>query len=97
MDYWTRILPAPCSVMDAELSTLWRALDRVLLTVSLDTDDKGKRNYITHSFGNTAIYGESYNYGVTWVFYEYLCNGITSVLQKYGDTIRENYHNNKII
>ena len=95
MDYWSRILPSPCSVMTGELRTLWNALDKVILIASLGTDDKDKRRYITNSFGNTAIYGESHNYGVAWAFHDYLNNGLSSVLEKYGETIRDNYKNNK--
>lgn len=95
MDYWSRILPSPCSVMTGELRTLWNALDKVILIASLGTDDKDKRRYITHSFGNTAIYGESHNYRVAWAFHDYLNNGLMSVLDKYGETIRDNYKNNK--
>ena len=95
MDYWSRILPSPCSVMTNELRTLWNALDKVILIASLGTDDKDKRRYITHSFGNTAIYGESHNYGVAWAFHDYLNNGLLSALDNYGDTIRDNYKNDK--
>ena len=95
MDYWSRILPSPCSVMTSELHTLWNALDKVILIASLGTDDKDKRRYITNSFGNTAIYGESHNYGVAWAFHDYLNNGLMSALEKYGETIRDNYKNNK--
>ena len=95
MDYWSRILPSPCSVMTGELRTLWNALDKVILIASLGTDEKDKRRYITNSFGNTAIYGESHNYGVAWAFHDYLNNGLLSVLEKYGETIRDNYKNNK--
>jgi hypothetical protein len=95
MDYWSRILPSPCSVMTNELHTLWNALDKVILIASLGTDDKDKRRYITNSFGNTAIYGENHNYGVAWAFHDYLNNGLLSVLEKYGETIRDNYKNNK--
>ena len=94
-DYWSRILPAPCSVMTGELHTLWNALNKVILIASLGTDDKDKRRYITYSVGNTAIYGENRNHGVTWTFHEYLNNGLLPVLDKYGDTIRDNYKNNK--
>lgn len=95
MDYWSRILPSPCSVMTNELRTLWNALDKVILIASLDTDDKDKRRYITNSFGNTAIYGESHNYGVAWAFHDYLNNGLLSALDNYSDTIRDNYKNDK--
>lgn len=81
--------------MTNELHTLWNALDKVILIASLGTDDKNKRRYITNSFGNTAIYGESHNYGVAWAFHDYLNNGLLSVLEKYGETIRDNYKNNK--
>ena len=94
MDYWSKILPSPFSVMSSELRTLWNALDKVILIASLGTDDKNKRRYITNSFGNTAIYGESHNYGVTWAFHDYLNNGLMSVLEKYSETIRDNYKNN---
>ena len=93
MDYWSRILPSPCSVMTGELRTLWNALDKVILIASLGTDDKDKRRYITRSFGNTAIYGERYIHGVTWAFHVYLNNGLMSVLEKYGEIIRDNYKN----
>ncbi len=94
MDYWSRILPSPCAIMNDELRTLWRALDKVILIASLGTDEKEKRRFITNSFGNTAIYGESHNYGATWVFHDYLNNGIISVIQKYGEIIRTNYQDN---
>jgi len=95
MDYWSRILPSPCSVMTNELRTLWNALNKVILIASLGTDDKDKRRYITNSFGNTAIYGENHSYRVAWAFHDYLNNGLLSVLEKYGETIRDNYKNNK--
>ena len=92
-DYWARILPAPRTVMEEEHRILWHALDKVIMTCSLGTDDKDKRNYITHSFGNTAIYGEEHSYDVSWVFYDYLQNGLDCVLQKYSDKVRESYKN----
>ena len=95
MDYWSRILPSPCSVMNGELRTLWIALDKVILIASLGTDDKEKRRYITNSFGNTAIYGKNYGYDATWFYHDYLNNGLMFVLEKYGETIRNNYKNNK--
>ena len=77
--------------MTGELHTLWNALDKVILIASLGTNDKDKRRYITNSFGNTAIYGESHNYGVAWAFHYYLNNGLLSALDNYSDTIRNNY------
>ena len=96
MDYWSKILPSPYSVMNSELITLWNALNKVILITSLGTETKEKRKYITNSFGNTAIYGEkSLNHIVTWAFHNYLNNGLYSVLQKYSEKIRNNYENNK--
>ncbi len=92
-DYWTKILPAPCMDMESEYYVLWNALNKVALTLSLGTDDKDKRNYISYSFGNTAIYGEPLASGISWTFYDYLQNGLESFLQKYGDMIREGYRN----
>jgi hypothetical protein len=63
------------------------------MTCSLDTDDKNKRKYITGSFGNTAIYSENRGYGISWVFYDYLQNGLDFVLRKYGEKVRENFKN----
>ncbi len=96
MDYWIKILPAPCSAMTGELRTLWNALNKVALIASLGTETKEKRRFITNSFGDTAIYGEAHNHGVTWAFHEYLQNGLVSFLQKYGDTIYNNYLSNSI-
>ena len=93
-DYWAKILPAPCISMESEHYVLWHALHKVALTLSLGTDDKDKRNYISYSFGNTAIYGESHTYGISWAFYDYLQGGLEPFLQKYADTIRDNYQNN---
>ena len=92
-DYWTKILPAPCMDMESEHHVLWKALNKVALTLSLGTNDKDKRNYISYSFGNTAIYGEPLVHGISWTFYDYLQSGLESFLQKYGDTIRESYRN----
>ena len=93
-DYWTRILPAPRTVMEEEQRVLWDALHKVIITCLLGTDDKGKRKHITGSFGNTAIYGENCDYcDISWVFYDYLQNGLDFVLQKYGEKVRENYNN----
>lgn len=93
--YWSKILPSPCSIMNSELRVLWDALNKVILIGSIGTDDKDKRRYITYNLVNTAIYGEEQNYGVTWVFYDYLNNGLTFVLKKYSDIIRNNYEKNK--
>ncbi len=90
-EYWPRILPGPYTDMSDAHRVMWNALNRVVLITSIGTDDKDKRRYITSSFGNTAIYGEENDYDVSWPFYYYLHNGLEFVLQKYSDTIRENY------
>ncbi|MBR3894280.1 MAG: hypothetical protein IKJ35_03930 [Clostridia bacterium] len=92
-DYWARILPAPRTVMESEHHVLWNALHKVVMTLSLGTDNKEKRNYISHSFGNTAIYGDPDSYDISWVFYDYLQSGLDTVLKKYGDKVRESYKN----
>ena len=92
-DYWARILPAPRTVMENEHHVLWDALHKVIMTLSLGTDDKKKRNYISRSFGNTAIYDEPHSYDISWVFYDYLQSDLATILQKYGDKVRESYQN----
>lgn len=93
-DYWSRILPSPCSQMTNETHMLWEALNKLLLTISLKTDDIKKRKYITNSFGDTTIYGETNHFCVNWALYEYLTNGIKSTLNKYSPIIQKNYNNN---
>ena len=95
-EYWPRILPGLYSDMSDAHRIIWNALNKVVLIASLGTDDKDKRRYITNSFGNTAIYGEAIEHGVSWPFYYYLHNGLDFVLQKYRNAICENYlKNNK--
>ena len=93
-EYWPRILPGLYSDMSEAHRVIWNALNKVVLISSLGTDDKDKRRYITNSFGNTAIYGEAIEHGVSWPFYYYLHNGLDFVLQKYRDAIRDNYTKN---
>ena len=93
-EYWPRILPGLYSDMSDAHRIIWNALNKVVLIASLGTDDKDKRRYITNSFGNTAIYGEAIEHGVSWPFYYYLHNGLDFVLQKYRDAIRDNYTKN---
>jgi dsRNA-specific ribonuclease len=93
-EFWSRILPGLYSEMSDAHHVIWNALNKVVLTISIGTDKKEKRRFITNSFGNTAIYEEKDDYGVSWPFYYYLHNGLDFVLQKYSDTIRENYCKN---
>ena len=83
--------------MTGNLQTLWGALSKVVLVVSLGTEEKEKRQFITNSFGNTAIFGDDRNNigRVSWAFHDYLEKGLSFVLQKYGDEIRENFTANK--
>lgn len=92
-DYWARILPPPCSAMTEEQRILWNAFNKVVLIATIGTDDKKKRRFITNSFGNTAVFGEKDNYGVSWIFYDYLNHGLVYVVNKYGDVARNNYEN----
>lgn len=92
-DYWTRILPSPYSDMDAYTEVLWNALHKLALVVSIGTDTKKKRQFITVSFGNTRLYGEPFNYEIGWPFYEYLTNGLSPFLDKYSSTLRTNFEN----
>jgi len=94
-EYWQRILPGPYSDMSAAHYVIWNALHKVVLIDSIGTDGEDKRKYITYSLGNTAIYGEEHEYGVSWPLFCYLHDGLAAVLNKYGDTVRKNYENSK--
>lgn len=97
-DYWTKILPAPYSTMEKEHSTLWSALDKVILIYSLGTERLEEREYITRSFGNTEVSGDLYSCwnGVSWAFYEYLTKGLGAFLERYSEKIRDSYESKKI-
>lgn len=92
LDYWPRILPGLYSETSHAHRVLWNALNKVILIYSIGTDDKNKRRYITDSFGNPNIYEEyTSSLSVSWPFYYYLHNGLDFVLQKYRDTLLNNY------
>lgn len=92
-DYWSRILPALCSdSYDDYSATLSRALDKLMLCVSIGTDTKEKRQFITYSFGGSGMYGDDDGTS-SWFFYQYLTGGLSSVLEKYKATVRNYYQN----
>ena len=92
-DYWSRILPALCSdSYDDYSATLSRALDKLMLCVSIGTDTKEKRQFITYSFGGSGMYGDDDGTSF-WFFYQYLTGGLSSVLEKYKATVRNYYQN----
>ena len=92
-DYWSRILPALCSdSYDDYSATLSRALDKLMLCVSIGTDTKEKRQFITYSLGGSGMYGDDDGTSF-WFFYQYLTGGLSSVLEKYKATVRNYYQN----
>lgn len=92
-DYWSRILPALCSdSYDDYTATLSRALDKLMLCVSIGTDTKEKRQFITYSFGGSGMYGDDDGTS-SWFFYQYLTGGLSSVLEKYKATVQSYYQN----
>ena len=94
-DYWSRILPALCSdSYDDYTATLSRALDKLMLCVSIGTDTKEKRQFITYSFGGSGMYGDDDGTS-SWFFYQYLTGGLSSVLEKYKATVQSYYQKNK--
>ena len=90
-EFWPRILPGLYSDMSAAHRTLWRALNKLTLALSLGTDTEAKRRYITNNYGNLSSYGEWDNHGISWPFYYYLHFGLDYVLQKYGNVINEHF------
>ena len=89
--YWMQILPAPHSNANINQVLMWDALNKMVLTISIGCEDKEKRKFITINYNNINIYGERDFYGINWVFYKYLTNGLNSVLEKYVNIISENY------
>ena len=90
-EYWPRILPGLYSDMTMAHRTLWRAVNKLTLTVALGTDTAEKRRYITNNYGNLSSYDEWDNHGISWPFYYYLHFGLDYVLQKYGNVINERF------
>ncbi len=91
-DYWTRILPAPYSDFEDSQIVAWRAFDKFFKAYVLGTEDVATRRYITNSFSDNGLY-DSYgsSYEVNQVFYEYLHKGLDNAIEKFGDTVKENY------
>ncbi len=91
-DYWTRILPAPYSHFEPPHKMLWDAFDKFFKAYVLGTEDRGIRQFITNSFGDNELYdviGTSYE--VNKVFYEYLHKGLESAVEKFSNSVKENY------
>lgn len=91
-DYWTKILPAPYSLLDPNQLTLWRAFDKFFQAYILGTEERKTRRFITYSLGDTELYGDcARNYEANQVFYEYLHKGLDSAIEKFGDSVKEKY------
>lgn len=91
-DYWTKILPAPYSHFEPSHKMLWDAFDKFFKAYVLGTEDREIRQFITNSFGDNKLYdaiGTSYE--VNKVFYEYLHKGLESAIEKFGNSVKENY------
>ena len=71
---------------------LWDAFDKFFKAYVLGTEDREIRQFITNSFGDNKLYdaiGTSYE--VNKVFYEYLHKGLESAIEKFGNSVKENY------
>ncbi len=91
-DYWTRILPAPYSHFEPSHNMLWDAFDKFFKTYVLETEDRETRQYITNSFGDNKLYDDvCASFEVDKVFYEYLHKGLESAVEKFGNSVKENY------
>lgn len=91
-DYWTRILPAPYSSFDSAHSVLWQAFDKFFKAYVLGTEDVAMRQFITNSFGDNKLYDDiGTAYEVNQVFYEYLHKGLESAVEKFSNSVKENY------
>lgn len=90
--YWTRILPAPYSHFEPSNKMLWDAFDKFFKAYVLGTEDREIRQFITNSFGDNKLYDDiGTSYEVNQVFYEYLHKGLESAIEKFGNSVKENY------
>ena len=95
-DYLTKILPARYGEKDESHGMLEMALNKLLLTYILGTEEKEARNYITHSFGDRTICEDLSDFGgISKIFHGYLYNGLEFVIEKYQAKIIERYKKNK--
>lgn len=91
-DYWTRILPAPYSHCEPSHKMFWDAFDKFFKAYVLGTEDREIRQFITNSFGDNKLYDDiGTSYEVNQVFYEYLHNGLESAVEKFSNSVKENY------
>lgn len=89
-DYFTRILPGLYQQFDRSHETLWRAFNKAFLVMTLGTEDKNARRFITSSFGDMAVYGDK-GYGlVNRVYHYYLNNGWDKTFEKYSEFVKQN-------
>lgn len=96
-DYWSKILPSPDmeSVGFEHRYALKTALNKAVLSTIIGTDELSGRRYVSYSIGDNAIYGNDGYSGTDWVMYDYLHNGLSFVLNKYGDKVKAQYENYK--
>lgn len=91
-DYLMKILPALYGEKDESHRMLEMALNKLLLTYVLGTEEKETRNYITHSFGDRTICEDLSDFGsISKIFHGYLYNGLEFVIEKYQAKIIEKY------
>jgi dsRNA-specific ribonuclease len=91
-DYLTKILPALYGEKDGSHSMLELALNKLLLTCVLGTEEKEARNYITRSFGDRTICEDLSDFGsISKIFHGYLYSGLEFVIEKYQAKIIEKY------
>ncbi len=86
MDYWERILPCPNDCTYGDNIHLSFAFNKLLVALSLGTDDKDKRNFITH---NVISIGYELS---KWMFFDYLHKGLDYVLFEYRNMVLESYN-----
>ena len=68
------------------------ALNKLLLTYILGTEEKEARNYITHSFGDRTICEDLSDFGgISKIFHGYLYNGLEFVIENYQEKIIDKY------
>lgn len=96
-DYWSKILPSPDmeSVGFEHRYALKTALNKAILSTVIGTNEISARRYISSCFGDHTIYGIDGYSGADWIMYDYLHNGLSFVLNKYGDKVKTQYANYK--
>lgn len=91
-DYLMKILPALYGEKDESHRMLEMALNKLLLTYVLGTEEKETRNYITHSFGDRTICEDLSDFGsISKIFHGYLYNGLEFVIENYQAKIMDKY------